>query len=260
MNSLKHSLIVLVSTAFVLAGCGGGGSNSPGGAAQGEQTAATQEPAGSASITGTINFTGTAPAPQRLNLDRECMDLRSEPATAQTVVANDNNTLRWVFVYVKEGLGDREFAVVPEPVVLDQHGCMYEPHVLGVQAGQTLKILNSDPLLHNIHAMPEDNRPFNFGMPTAGQEREERFRVPEVMVRIKCDVHPWMLAWAGVTEHPFFGVSDESGSYSIENLPAGDYVIEAWHEEFGTQTQNVTVGDGESVTLDFTFGEGAAIG
>ena len=216
------------------------------------------EPAGSSTVSGTINFTGTAPEQQQLNLDRECQELRDEPALSQQVVVNDDNTLRWVFVYVKEGLGDQEFGVSGEEVVLDQQGCMYEPHVIGIQAGQTLKILNSDPLLHNIHALPEQNRPFNFGMPTAGQEREQSFRVPEVMVRIKCDVHPWMESWAGVTEHPYHSVSGEDGSFSIDNLPAGDYVIEAWHERFGTQTQNVTVGDDEAATVDFSFGGEAA--
>lgn len=254
MSSLKFFLLALAASAFVLTGCGGddaGDGSAPG-------ASADQEPTGSASVAGSVQFAGTAPEPQELNLDRECTELRDEPAVSEEVVVNDNGTLRWVFVYVKEGLGDQEFAPSSEPVVLDQEGCMYDPHVFGVQAGQTLKILNSDPLLHNIHALPDDNRPFNFGMPTAGQERDQSFRVPEIMVRIKCDVHPWMESWAGVTEHPFFGTSDESGDFAIDNLPAGDYVIEAWHEEFGTQTQDVSVEDGESVSLDFTFGDEAS--
>jgi plastocyanin len=255
MSSIKHFVLAVAASAFVLVGCGGGGE--PDGDSGGTTAAAEQAPTGSASVAGSIQFTGTAPEQQQLNLDRECVELRENPALSERVVVNDNGTLRWVFVYVKEGLGDQQFAPSSEPVVLDQQGCMYDPHVFGVQAGQTLTILNSDPLLHNIHALPEENRPFNFGMPTAGQERDQSFRVPEVMVRIKCDVHPWMESWAGVTEHPFFGTSDESGTYSIDNLPAGDYVIEAWHEEYGTQTQDVSVGDGESVSLDFTFGDGA---
>lgn len=257
MSSMKHFVLVVTALAFVLAGCGGGGNDTGDASGSGETAAMEQAPTGSSTVSGSISFSGTAPERTELNLDRECADLRSEPAMSQNVVVNDNGTLRWVFVYVKEGLGDQQFAPSPEPVTLDQTGCMYEPHVFGVQAGQTLRILNSDPLLHNIHALPEQNRPFNFGMPTAGQERDQEFRVPEVMVRIKCDVHPWMESWAGVTNHPFFGTSDETGAYTISNLPAGDYVIEAWHEEYGTQTQNVSVGDGESVELDFTFGEGS---
>lgn len=258
MSSLKLLFISAVSCIVLLAGCGGdGGEGTDREGVSGEPSAAAA-PAGSSTVSGTINFSGTAPAPQTLNLDRECQALRDEPATSQQVVVNDDGTLRWVFVYVKEGLGDQQFAVSDEPVILDQEGCMYDPHVFGLQTGQTLKILNSDPLLHNIHAMPDRNRPFNFGMPTAGQERDQSFRVPEVMVRIKCDVHAWMESWAGVTEHPYHSVSGDDGTFSIENLPAGEYVIEAWHERFGTQTQNVTVGDDESATVDFTFGDGPA--
>lgn len=259
MSSLKLLFLFAVSSAVLITGCAGDGDEGSGGTdASNQSTAASQEPTGSATVAGTITFTGTAPERQELNLDRECQELRDEPAQTEAVVVNDDGTLQWVFVYVKEGLGDQQFAVSSEPVVLDQRGCMYDPHVIGLQAGQTLKILNSDPLLHNIHALPEENRPFNFGMPTAGQERDQSFRVPEVMVRIKCDVHPWMESWAGVTEHPFHSVSGDDGSFSIDNLPAGDYVIEAWHEEFGTQTQNVSVGEGESATLDFSFGDGAS--
>lgn len=257
MSSINHLIFAVLAVSVVAVGCGGG--NGPEAGTNNAGTASAEAtPTGTASVSGTINFNGTAPERQQLNLDRDCMELRDEPAFSENVVVNDNNTLQWVFVYVKEGLEGQTFAPSSEPVVLDQEGCVYHPHVFGVQAGQTLQILNSDPLLHNIHALPEQNRPFNFGMPTAGQERNESFRVPEVMVRIKCDVHPWMLAWAGVTEHPFFSTSDESGSFTIDNLPAGDYVIEAWHEEYGTQTQNVSVGDGESATVDFTFGDGAA--
>ena len=255
MKSLKYFLVTAMCTTLLACG-GGSGETSDEDNASGDAAATT--PAGSASVAGKISFTGTAPAQQPLNLDRECQELREEPAVSQKVEVNDNGTLRWVFVYVKEGLGDQKFAVSEEPVELDQRGCTYTPHVMAVQTGQTLKILNSDPLLHNIHALPDKNRPFNFGMPNAGMTRDESFRVPEVMVRIKCDVHPWMEAWAGVTEHPYHSVSGEDGSYTIENLPAGDYVIEAWHEQYGAQTQNVTVGDGESVTLDFTFGQDTA--
>lgn len=262
MNRITFSMLPIALVAMLIAGCGGGGSNAGSDSTEGGDTVAEEyTPAGSAVVSGSIQFTGTAPEQQELNLDRECMDIRDtngmEPALSQRVVVNDNGTLRWVFVYVKDGLGDMTFPASSEPVVLDQVGCSYIPHVFGVQAGQPIQIRNSDALLHNIHAMPEANRPFNFGMPTAGQQREEVFRVPEVMARIKCDVHPWMESFAGVTAHPYFSTSDETGGYSIDGLPAGDYVIEAWHEEYGIQGKIVTVADGESVTLDFIFGDGA---
>lgn len=135
---------------------------------------------------------------------------------------------------------------------------MYAPHVFGVQVGQPIQIRNSDSFQHNIHALPETNRPFNFSQPVQGMENERTFQQPEVMVRIKCDVHGWMEAWAGVVSHPYHSTTDDEGGFNLANLPAGEYVVEAWHEEYGTQTQTVTVGDGETATVDFTFSESAS--
>jgi len=162
-----------------------------------------------------------------------------------------------VFVYVSEGLGEYSFAVPSEAVHFDQSGCMYTPRVFGVMAGQSIMIMNSDPLMHNIHALPETNRPFTFGMPVQGSQMERNFRVPEVMVKIICDVHPWMGAYVGVLDHPFYGVSGSDGAFSIAHLPAGEYVVSAWHEEYGTTSQTVTVGDGESQEITFEFGADA---
>lgn len=211
------------------------------------------EPAGSSHIMGTVNFEGSAPERQELDVNRECTNIRESAPLSQDVVVNDNGTLRWVFVYVKEGLGDQSFPAPSQSVTLDQEGCMYAPHMFGVQAGQPINIRNSDPFQHNIHALPEVNRPFNFSQPVEGMEQERTFQEPEVMVRIKCDVHGWMEAWAGVVGHPFHSSTGNSGNYSLANLPAGDYVIEAWHEEYGTQTQEVTVAEGDTTSLDFTF-------
>ncbi|MFT4604640.1 MAG: plastocyanin [Rhodothermales bacterium] len=209
---------------------------------------------GSASVTGSVTFTGTAPEAVSIRLDRECSDLNTDTVTAQNVVVNDNGTLRHVFVYVKEGLAEGyNYPAPAEAVEFDQSGCMYFPHVFGVQVGQPINIINSDPLLHNIHAMPETNRPFNFGMPRQGDEREREFRVAEVPVFIKCDVHPWMGAYAGVVDHPYHAVTGEDGSFSLQGLPAGTYVIEAWQEEYGTATQSVTVTDGASASVTFEF-------
>ena len=259
---MKRKTLVLLSMlalAIGSIGCGGGDDAGDGGEmdADNGEMAATGE-MGSASISGTVSFNGEAPARIPLNLARECAEMHDGPVLSQNAVVGEDGALKWVFVYVKEGI-EGTYAVPDEAVKLDQEGCVYEPHVFGVQTGQTIQIINSDPLLHNIHALPEENRPFNFGMPNEGDTRDREFREPEVMVRIKCDVHPWMLSWAGVLPHPFFDTSGDDGGFSIESLPAGDYVVEAWHEEFGTQTQNVTVGDGESVTLNFTFGEGGGM-
>ena len=253
MKRIKLFALLPVCVALLLAGCGGGGDadSTASGAAE-PPPAEASAPIGSAVISGTAMFEGDAPSPSRLRLDADCSALHEGPVMSENVVINDGK-LANVFVYVKEGLGERTFAPPAEPVVIDQQGCIYHPHVFGIQVGQTLKILNSDPFLHNINAQAEVNRPFNFGMPKQGDERERSFRVPEVMVHIKCDVHPWMSAYAGVVAHPFFAVSGEDGSFSIEGLPAGEYVLEAWHEEFGTMTQTVTVTDGGAATADFTF-------
>ncbi len=255
------SLVVL----FLVWSCGGGGGNQQQVASE-EQVGPQQPqqsqmqaaaPAGSASIEGTVKFVGTPPRRRPLRLDRECAVLHEDKVYTQDIVVNDNGALKWVFVYVKEGVS-QNYPPPAKPFVFDQHGCIYDPHVFGLQVGQTLRILNSDPLLHNIHAMPKLNRPFNFGMPNKGDVRERKFTKPEVMIRIKCDVHPWMSAYCGVLPHPFFSVTDDDGHFSITHLPAGQYVVEAWHEKLGTQTATVTVGDGESKTIQFTFGQAAS--
>jgi len=249
------NLFASICAACLLISCGGGGDK----AAPEAQKSSTPKTAQvisadmTAAITGTINFKGSAPARKKVKQDRECSAFHTESVLSEGVIVNANGTLKNVFVYIKEGLGDRKFDPSAEPVVLDQKGCMYEPHVFGVQTGQNIKILNSDPLLHNIHALPKKNRPFNFGMPKKGDVRERSFKVHEVMVKIKCDVHPWMGAYAGVLEHPYHSVSGDDGTFSLKNLPPGDYVVEAWHETYGTMKQNITVGDNETKTTDFTF-------
>ncbi|MBI4000033.1 MAG: carboxypeptidase regulatory-like domain-containing protein [Candidatus Omnitrophica bacterium] len=138
------------------------------------------------------------------------------------------------------------------PITLDQKGCQYHPHVLGVQVGQPFEMVNSDPTLHNIHSLAEKSAQFNLGMPIENMRLKKKFENPEIMVKLKCDVHPWMSAYIGVLSHPFFSVSGSDGAFEIKDLPAGEYTIEAWHEKYGTQTQKITVGE-ESATADFTF-------
>jgi hypothetical protein len=130
---------------------------------------------------------------------------------------------------------------------------MYDPHVFGMQANQPLKILNSDETLHNVHSLPEKSTQFNLAMPFKGMELTKKFSKPEVMVKIKCDVHPWMAAYVGVLDHPFFAVSAADGAFQMPKLPAGTYTIEAWHEKFGTQTQTVALGEGETEVIGRIF-------
>lgn len=210
-----------------------------------------------ASVTGKVNFTGAAPkaAPVKMSADPVCVkENAGKTVLSETVVVNSNKTLANVFVYVKEGYKGTPPAAPTEPVTFDQKGCHYTPHVFGIRVGQPLKILNSDPTLHNVNAQAKVNSKFNAGMPTKGQVIEKKFTKPEVLVKFKCDVHGWMNAFAGVVDHPFFAVTDTSGAYTIKDLPAGEYTVEAVHEKLGTKTEKITVTDaGTAKPADFTF-------
>jgi plastocyanin len=154
---------------------------------------------------------------------------------------------------VKDGLGDYAFDAPAEPVKLDQQGCRYVPHVVGVRVGQPVEISNSDETTHNIHSLPETNREFNLAQYQKGQKNVETFTVSEVMIPLKCDLHSWMRAYIGVVEHPYFAVTTGGGKFELKNLPPGTYTVEAWHEKAGTQTQRVTVGEKETKEIGFTY-------
>jgi plastocyanin len=208
------------------------------------------------SLMGTIVVDGTVPPADviRLDSDPKCLALAAgEERRAEHVVLGSGNTLQDAFVYVKDGLPAAMYPVPARPVVLDQQKCRYVPRVLGVQVGQQLTVRNSDPLLHNVRAESTINEPFDVGTPVQNIEVPKTFATREVMVPVKCNVHPWMNAYIGVLEHPFFAVSDGSGRFSIAALPPGTYTIEVWHERFGTQTQQVTLAAKETKTMTFSY-------
>ena len=258
---MRKSLVCSASVLGLLfaAACGGGdgGSSAPSrsSSAPAAAPAATGPTAGTAGVHGAITFEGEAPKSKKIGMgaDPVCQAAHEGPVVSDVVMVNDNGTLKGVFVYVKSGLEGKTYAVPAEEVTLDQEGCQYTPHVLGMQAKQTLKILNSDDTLHNVHALPATNDPFNIAMPKFLKKKEVTFDSPEIMIRVKCEVHPWMGAWIGVTDHPFFSVSDGTGSFSVAGLPAGDYTIEAWHEKYGQLTEQVTLADDEVKELSFGF-------
>jgi len=205
-------------------------------------------------ISGKVKFTGAAPVMAKIDMSDEatCQKDYTTPPTKEDVVAGAGGALANVFVYVKAGLPATYTApAATTPVVLDQHGCRYHPHVFGVMVGQTLSIKNSDGIAHNIKAKGVKNRPFNISQPNS-MATTRTFTAPEVMVPLECNVHGWMKAWLGVLPHPFFAVTGPDGSFKITGLPPGTYTIEAWHERFGTQTATVTVAAGAK-TQDFTF-------
>lgn len=239
-----------------IAGCGGGGD----GDGDSEDTGGSEEvssvdPTTAGAITGKVNFSGTPLEPEAILMDAEptCQAQYDEDPHTETAVVNDNGTLANVFVYIKSGLEGMSFPTPRETIVLDQQGCRYEPHVLGVQTDQTVLIRNSDDVLHNIHPAPTNSRSFNISQPTQGMETERSFPAAEIMVPVGCDVHGWMNSYIGVVDHPYYAVTEDDGSFELPNLPPGDYEIEVWHEEYGTQTMNVTVGESETIDVEFGY-------
>jgi len=218
--------------------------------------AAVSRGADSASISGKITFDGTPPKRKKITTDADpkCAEMHADsPLLSEEVVVNPDGTLKNVCVYVKTGLEGKTYDVPKEPVTINQTGCHYEPHVFGIMAKQELDILNSDDTLHNIHAMPTKSTEFNVGEPNKGMIVKRKFANPEVMVHFKCDVHPWMSAYVGVMDNPFYSVTGDDGTFSLKGLPAGEYTVAAWHEKYGEQVQKIKVGDGEAKTVDFKF-------
>jgi len=213
------------------------------------------------SVKGVAVIDGTAPKNEaiKMNADPVCVKNAKGPQTQETyMVGADGKSLGNVFVYVKDGLGNFVFDPPAEAVKIDQKDCRYHPHVFGIQVGQPLEILNSDPTLHNIHAVAKNNREFNNGQPIQNMKTTHTFTAPEVMVPFKCDVHGWMNAFVGVLNHPYYAVTDASGTFTLKSLPPGTYTIEAWHEKLGTQTETVTLGAKDTKAIAFTFKAPAA--
>jgi len=208
---------------------------------------------GESTITGTVKYEGTAEKPRVVSMDSDPLCMPEGPQTSEVLLVGPGNGLQNAFVYVKDGLGDYKFTAPQTPVVLNQKGCKYTPHVFGVQVGQPVIILNSDPTLHNVHAIPKANTEFNFGQSLKGMKTTRMFDKPEVMVPFRCDVHGWMASYGGVLAHPYYAVSHADGTFEIKGLPAGTYTIEVWHERLGTQTTKVTVDGKGSATANVAF-------
>jgi len=212
--------------------------------------------AGAATLSGTIKFEGTAPVlkPVAMDADPGCARKHSTAVANEMLVLGTGNTVGNILVRVKSGVpAGKTYPAPSEPAVIDQNGCQYKPHVLGMMVGQKLKIKNSDGLLHNVHALPKTNTEFNRAMPATMTEFDHVFDKAEDVFRVKCDVHPWMGSWVAVLAHPFFAVTGKDGAFKIDGLPAGTYEIEAWHEKLPAKTASVTVGADDKKTVDFTL-------
>jgi len=208
------------------------------------------DPSTVATINGQVKLDGMAPKPSKI-------DMSQDPACkgdnmAETVVAKDGD-LANVFVYVKDGLGDRTFDVPKDAVTIDQKGCQYHPHVLGAMTGQNIEIKNDDMTTHNIHPTPASNREWNESQPPSAAPLEKNFAREEIMLPVRCNQHPWMKMYINVVKSPFYAVTDKDGKYEIKGLPPGDYTLAFVHEKLGEQTQKVTVAAKETKSIDQTY-------
>ena len=208
-------------------------------------------------ISGKVTFTGTAPKPDmlRMTADPACVQASGAMVPSEALIVAADGSVQNTFVYIKDGVDKAySFDVPAKAVTLDQRGCKYGPRIIGIRAGQPLEVVNSDATLHNVHALPMQNQEFNHGQAEKAPTLTHTFTVPEVMVRFKCDVHGWMLAYVGVMSNPYFAVTGTDGTFEIKGVPPGTYTLAVWHEKLsGESTQSVTLGDHDTKTAAFTF-------
>jgi len=210
-------------------------------------------------ITGTVKLNGTAPHMRGIDMSKDpyCSKAHEgNPAKMENVVAGSGGGLENVVLYLSEGLSGNEASTAPssEPV-FDQKGCMYVPHVLAMDVNQKFKVTTSDQTAHNIHPMPapgSGNIGWNKSQPPGAPPIETSWKAEEIAIPVKCNIHPWMHGWHVVVKGPY-ATTDSNGSYTIKNVPPGSYTVTAWQEEYGKQTQKVTVASGKPATADFTF-------
>jgi plastocyanin len=237
--------------ALALQGCGGSGSAPPppppGAIAAGQSI-------GQAVLAGRVVFRGAAPErkPVKMAGEAGCHKPGSPEALSEDLIVGDEGALRNVWVRVVSGLGNRTFAPPASAVDVDQSGCTFRPHVVAAQINQVVRFKNSDPVVHNVHAVAKENDPFNVSLSGQGRHAERFFGKPEA-VRIKCDLHAWMGGYVVVNDSPFQAVTGEDGAFTLSGLPTGTYAIEAWHELLGTARQSVTLADGEHKAITITF-------
>jgi hypothetical protein len=251
-----RSLLFLATLACAVAGCGNqhGSSEAP--------PPVVLNPATTGSITGIATLDGTPPTfkPIDMSASAVCAAANPSPVIPPTVVTGAQGALANVVVYVRGGLGNYKFDVPPEPVVLSQKNCMYEPHVVALMTNQPFLIENHDLTLHNVHPMPKHNRQWSTSQPVGSAPLKSSFARPEFAIPVLCNLHPWMRAFVFVVDHPYFAVTSITGKFELRNLPPGTYTLEAWQETYGTKDQTVTIGPRESRAVSFTFKAAAPSG
>ena len=253
MKTKTFVAIATLSGLLLWVGCGKKetAEEQPGAPSPAAAPAATPiDPATAATVSGTVKFEGVAPKPAKIDMsqDPNCQGGN----VAENVVVSDGH-LQNVFIYIKDGLGNRTFDAPKDTVTLSQSGCRYHPHVLGVMAGQTIKIVNDDPTTHNIHPTPKDNREWNESQAPKAAALEKSFAREEVMLPVKCNQHPWMRMFVNVVKNPFYAVTGPDGKFEIKGLPPGDYTLAFVHEKLGEHDQKLTIAAKDAKTVDATF-------
>jgi plastocyanin len=213
------------------------------------------DPATAGAVTGQIEYKGPRPKPKAIDMSEEpaCVEAHHGKAYDESLVVGKKGGLANVFVYIKSGLEGKTFPVPTDPVVIDQKGCWFHPRVMGIQVGQMLKVINSDPVTHNIHPMAQTNREWNHSQGADDPPITRKFIKPEVMIPVKCNIHSWMHAYIGVLPDPYFAVTGDDGKFEIKNLPPGTYTLGVWQEKLGTQEQQITVPPHGNTDANFTF-------
>ncbi|MDH3591411.1 MAG: carboxypeptidase regulatory-like domain-containing protein [Planctomycetota bacterium] len=259
-------LTILILALGFCAGCGDDADDDAGGWANGcgcaegdsgGRTTFTPDK-GTATVKGVVTFEGEAPPRRPVDLGSEDVCIQyyedREPLRSEAYVVGAGGGLANVFVQVKTGLRDWTFPKASGEVLLDQVGCRYTPHVVGMRAGQTLVARNGDPVMHNVHGFwaHNDREVMNWAQAKKGHEDRKQMRKPGI-IRVTCNMHTWMVAYVCIARYPFFAVTDEAGAFTLPKLPAGTYTLEAWHEKLGKKTTTVTVADGGTLDVNFTF-------
>ena len=264
----KVWLVLTLVLAMLAVGSNCGGAKPPEGNATNATAEAGPYTGPNGTISGVISFTGTPPAPKKIDTgaDPACGAANPNLVTDDTIVKDGK--LANVFIYVSEGtvdggkkIGDYSWPTPTAAAKLDQNGCHYNPHVMGVQVNQKISITNSDKTTHNIHPTPSLNKEWNQTQAVGAAPIEQTFARPETLIPVKCNQHPWMKAYIGVTKHPLFAVSSDTGAFEIKGVPVGTYTVVAWREGGAKGTEKkmqVTVPANGSAKADFAFGEGAA--
>lgn len=213
-------------------------------------------PASGVTLRGLVRFDGSPPQRRviKMNRDAECVKLHGDKTVLdESLIVGAKGGVQNAFVYIRRGAPKADYAVPAKAVELVQENCMYRPRVQGMMAGQTLRVLNEDPLTHNVRSIPVRNKAFNFGQPADSEPRERVFSSPEREIEIQCDIHPWMHAYLFVMDHPFYAVSSDDGAFAIENLPPGKYVLGVWHEVLGKQDREVSITADTPPDIEFRF-------